>query len=130
MADPTIEELRAWYERSSAEWASMRAAELRFQQAATSGSEASILAAADELGRASGDARAFAIADPCPDSVWHESFLGMIVVWSEVVTLVQRLAADPETYEDGGESRLNVLHARMNAHADMTDRRRKEIFGE
>jgi len=54
----------------------------------------------------------------------------MIEVWSEVVGLVQTIAADPETNGDGGESRLNALHARMNAYAEAIDGRRKEIFGD
>jgi hypothetical protein len=126
----TPEELRTWYDRSTVEWNLMRVAELRFHEATSTGPEGNILAASDELGMVTRDARAFAIADPCPDPVSRENFLGMIEVWSEVVGLVQTIAADPETYEDGGESRLNALHARMNAHEETIDGRRKEIFGD
>jgi hypothetical protein len=49
MAEPTIEELQVWCDRSNVEWASMKEAELRFHEARSTGGQENILAAADEL---------------------------------------------------------------------------------
>jgi hypothetical protein len=121
--------LRGWLDRNMVVRAAMRAAAARFREATTSGDEVRILAARNALAVASVDARSFALADPCPDQIWHERILDMIDVWAEVVELLQTVAVNPDAFADGGEAQLEELRVRIDTREQMIDERRVEIFG-